>query len=141
PQSEYGEEGHSELGNTYISLNKHTEAINTYKALIEKYPMSSSARIAMLQTGAIYYNLKDIDNAIAAYKNLIIQHPTSNEAKVAVEDLQSIYIEQNQIDDLLAFMQQQNIDYHKDEIDSLTYIAAEKKYMTQADTKPFEKYV
>ena len=141
PQSEYGEEGHSELGNTYISLNKHTEAINTYKALIEKYPMSSSARIAMLQTGALYYNLKDIDNAIAAYKNLIIQQPTSNEAKVAVEDLQSIYIEQNQIDDLLAFMQQQNIDYHKDEIDSLTYIAAEKKYMTQADTKPFEKYV
>lgn len=141
PQSEYNEEAYSELGQTYIAIDSPTEAINTYRQLMEKYPMSVSARNAMLQLGALYYNRKDLGNSITAYKSLITGHPTSNEAKVAIEDLKSIYIELNQVDELSEFMQQQGIRYETNELDSLSYLAAERKYMTQGDTQPLEKYI
>ncbi len=141
PQSEYNEEAYNELGQTYLTLNNDKEAINTYRLLMDKHPHSISARKAMLQLGALYYNRKEIDNSIEAYKVLIQQHPTSSEARIAAEDLKSIYIELNQISELSAFMQQQGYKYQTNELDSLSYLAAEHKYMTHAETKALEEYL
>ncbi|MBR2377898.1 MAG: tetratricopeptide repeat protein, partial [Bacteroidaceae bacterium] len=60
--------------------------------------------------------------------------------KVAIEDLKSIYIELNQVDELSQFMQQQGIDYHRAELDSLAYMAAERKYMTAGDVSSLKNY-
>ena len=141
PQSEYNEEAYNELGQTYTAMNKATEAIDTYRKLMKKYPNSVSARKAMLQLGTLYYNKKEIDNSIAAYKTLIEQHPASNEARIAADDLKSIYIELNKVNELSAFMQQQGYKYQTNELDSLTYLAAEHKYMTRAETDALEEYL
>lgn len=141
PQSEYNEEAYNELGQTYIALNKPSEAIDTYRQLMVNHPHSTSARKALLQLGALYYNEDNIDNSIEAYKALIEQHPASNEARVAADDLKSIYIELNKVNELSAFMQQQGYKYQTNELDSLTYLAAEHKYMNNAETAPLEEYL
>ncbi len=141
PQSEYNEEAFNELGQTYLTMNKAKEAINTYRQLMDRHPHSVSARKAMLQLGALYYNRNDIDNSIDAYKTLIQQHPSSSEARIAADDLKSIYIELNKINELSAFMQQQGYKYQTNELDSLSYLAAEHKYMTQAETQALEQYL
>lgn len=140
PKSEYSNEVYNELGLTYISLNNNREAIKAFNQLVEKYPKSTLARSAMLQLGALYYNQNELQNSIDAYKKLIEQHPTSSEAKVAIEDIKSIYIELDRVDELLSFMQQQGVGYEKNELDSLTYIAAERSYMTNGDASSLKKY-
>lgn len=141
PQSEYSEEAYNEMGTTYIAMNKPVYAIETYKLLLQKYPHGISARKAMLQLGAIYYNQNDMENSITSYRTLIEQHPASSEAKIAAEDLKSVYIEMNRIDELSAFMKKHGISYEKNELDSLTYLAAERSYMKQGKTTPLEDYV
>ena len=141
PTSEYNAEAYSELGETYISLRKNSDAIKTYNILIELYPKNALARHAMLQMAALYYNQKEYENSITAYKKLIVQYPTSSEAKLAVEDIKSIYIELNRVEELSDFMHQQGMDYQRNELDSLTYIAAERTYMTVGDVVSLKKYV
>lgn len=141
PHSEYREEAYNELAGTYILLNLPTEAIDTYNLLMQLYPKSTSARKALLQLGSLYYNRRDTDNAIIAYKSLITQHPASNEARIAAEDLKSIYIELNRVEELSAFMQKQGVNYHRDELDSLSYLAAQRAYINKGDTESLEHYI
>lgn len=141
PHSEYSAEAYSEMAATYISLKNNTNAIKSYATLIEKYPKHALARNAMLQLGALYYNIKEYDSSIKAYKKLIVQYPTSSEAKLAIDDLKSIYIELNRVQELSDFMHQQGLDYRRSELDSLTYMAAERSYMTNGDVESLRKYV
>lgn len=140
PQSEYSSEVYNELAQTYISTGNSREAIKTFNRLIELFPESVLTRNAMLQLGALYYNQNEQNNSITVYKKLIVRYPKSKETLVAVEDLKSIYIELNQVEELSKFMRQQGIDYQKNELDSLTYIAAERIYMTAGDATPLKNY-
>ena len=141
PRSEYNEEAYSELGHTYMAMNKPAKATEIFNRLLQQYPQGSYTRNAMLQLGALYYNSAKIDASIATYKELITQHPNSSEAKIAIDDLKSIYIEINQVDELSSFMQKQGIQYQRNELDSLSYIAAERSYMNKGDITPLESYV
>lgn len=141
PQSEYIEEAYNELGETYVITDQAAEAIDTYTQLMKQYPECVSGRKATLQLGSLYYSQNEIDNSIAAYQSLIIEHPSSSEAKMAAEDLKSIYIELNRINELSTFMQQQGVSYQRNELDSLNYLAAERSYLSNGDSKPLEEYI
>lgn len=140
PQSEYTENAYDEMGQTYIELNQPAEAIKIYQKLLAQYPQSPSARKAALQIGMLYYNTGKTEKSIATYKELIAQYPSSKEAKVAMEDLKSIYIDQNKIDELTAFMKSQGSGDKTTELDSLTYIAAERNYLKNGQTEALELY-
>lgn len=45
--------------------------IRTFQELIDKYPLSWSARMAYYHMGNIYYNAGELDNAIAAYQRFV----------------------------------------------------------------------
>ncbi len=47
------------------------DSIPIFKELIDKYPHSWSAKMALYNLGNIYYNLGDIDSAITSYKSYI----------------------------------------------------------------------
>lgn len=140
PQSEYYEEAYNEMGQTYIALDKPMQAIDAYQKIIDKNHEGVLARKAKLQVGALYYNNSDIDNSIASYRSLIEQHPTCNESKIAAEELKSIYVEINKVDELSQFMQQYGVTYQKSELDSLTFIAAERSYMRSGKSEPLKEY-
>ncbi len=141
PESQYTEEVFNEMAQTYIVVNRPQDAISTYHQLVTQFPQSVSARKAMLQLGMLYFNIGNTDNSIASYQQLIITFPSSKEAKVAAEDLKSIYIDRNNIEELTAFMKSQGIKYETSEIDSLTYLAAERSYMKVGETESFERYI
>lgn len=141
PQSEYIEEALNELGQTYITMNRPTEAIDTYRQILQKFPHSTSARKATLQLASLYYNKNDIPNAIIAYQTLITEHPASSEAKMAINDYKSICVEHNRIEELTAFMHKQGINYESYELDSLNYMAAQHKYTDTGAIDGLENYL
>jgi predicted negative regulator of RcsB-dependent stress response len=54
------------------------DSIPIFKELIDKYPQSWSAKIALYQLGNIYYTQGDFDNAITSYKSYISSTTADN---------------------------------------------------------------
>ena len=94
----------------------------------------------------IYNTMGDRDNALKAYKEIIEKYPGSEEALVAAEDLKSIYVEMGRVDLFAEFVASANgmQPVESSEIDTLTYIAAEKTYSRgelDEAKKAFEAYL
>lgn len=146
PNSKYTEQAMYEMGRNYIKQENYREAINTYDKLIATFPNSSTSRRAMAERAMIYNSLGDHRNAIEAYKDIIAKYPQSEEAQVAMQDLKSIYVEMGKVDQYAEYIKNtagmQPVE--SNEIDTLTYMAAEKAYgrgeLNEAK-KAFEDYL
>ena len=146
PNSKYTEQAMYEMGRNYIKQENYREAINTYDKLIATFPNSSTSRRAMAERAMIYNSIGDRRNAIEAYKDIIAKYPQSEEAQVAMQDLKSIYVEMGKVDQYAEYIKNtagmQPVE--SNEIDTLTYIAAEKAYgrgeLNEAK-KAFEDYL
>ena len=130
PHSQYAEQAMYEMGRNYIKQEKFREAINAYDRLIAAFPSSATSRRAMAERAMIYNSMGDRDNAILAYKEIIAKYPKSEEAQVAMQDLKSIYVEMGKVDQYAHYAAttagMQPVE--SNEIDTLTYLAAEKAY-------------
>lgn len=146
PNSKYTEQAMYEMGRNYIKQENYREAINTYDRLIATFPGSATSRRAMTERAMIYNSMGDRRNAIEAYKDIIAKYPQSEEALVAMQDLKSIYVEMGKVDQYAEYIKNtagmQPVE--SSEIDTLTYIAAEKAYgrgeLNEAK-KAFEDYL
>ena len=146
PGSPHTEQALYEMGRSYIKQEKYREAIGTYDKLIAGFPNSATARRAMAERAMIYNTMGDRDNALKAYKEIIEKYPGSEEALVAAEDLKSIYVEMGRVDLFAEFVASANgmQPVESSEIDTLTYIAAEKTYSRgelDEAKKAFEAYL
>ena len=130
PDSPYTEQALYEMGRSYIKQEKYRDAISTYNRLIAAFPHSSTARRALAERAMIYNTIGDRDNAIEAYKDIIARYPQSEEAKIAMQDLKSIYVEMGRVDLFAEYAASTKgmQPVESSEIDTLTYIAAEKAY-------------
>lgn len=130
PGSPHTEQALYEMGRNYIKQEKYREAIGTYDKLIATFPGSSTARRAMAERAMIYNSIGDRENAITAYKEIIAKYPQSEEAQVAMQDLKSIYVDMGNVEQYAQYASatagMQPVE--SSEIDTLTYIAAEKAY-------------
>lgn len=68
----------------------NSQAIVTFRELLNKYPESPVSRKAAAEIGLLYYQNDDYNRAIEAYKYVITQYPGSEEARLAMRDLKSI---------------------------------------------------
>ena len=146
PHSPHTEQAMYEMGRNYIKQEKYKDAIGTYDKLIASFPKSATARRAMAERAMIYNSMGDRKNAIVAYKEIVSKHPHSDEARVALQDLKSIYIEMGRVDLYTDFVAKTKgaKPIENSEIDTLTYIAAEKAYgrgELDAAKKAFKKYL
>ncbi len=145
PKSDYQDDSFYEMGRAYVLLEKREKALETYRALIEKFPLSPLARKAALEIGMLYYNAGDYDEAIAAYKNVVATYPNSEETRTALETLEAIYVEKNAVSEYFDYTKSKGLevaDANKE--DSLTYLAAERLYMKSniiSATTAFESYL
>ena len=133
-----------EEADAYVSMNNNRKAIAVYNELIKKYPNNSYARKGMLNKAITERNAKNESAAIEAYKEVIQKYPTSEEASISLEDLKLIYAEKGELQKLATFISsvQNAPKLDVNDMDRLTFEAAEKAYMTDnGDISKMKKYL
>jgi len=130
--SDYYDDALFELGNAYLENNNIQKAEENYLKLYQYNPSGNYGRKASLQLGLIYYNQNRFDEAITCYKKLIADFPQSEEALGALNGLKNVYIEINKVDEYFSYIQKigKASQLQTSEQDSITYLAAEKVYMS-----------
>ena len=93
-------------GRSYVQSRNNSQAIATFRELLNKYPESPVSRKAAAEIGLLYYQNDDYDRAIEAYKHVITKYPGSEEARLAMRDLKSIYVDANRVDEFAALATQ-----------------------------------
>ena len=129
-KSSYTDDAKYELAETYLLLNKNTDALTWFNRLIKDHPNSRLAIKALLKTGLIYYNENQNEKALLALKRVVKDYPATPESKEALNSIRNIYIDQNRVDEYYAYAENFSFaDVSVSEQDSITYIAAENLYM------------
>lgn len=130
PNSAYTEQALYEMGRAHIELEQPNEAISAFDRLTVKFPKSTLTRRATTEKAMIYNSIGERDKAIETYKDIIERYPHSEEAQIAFQDLKNIYVDMGEVEKFAAYAESttgvQSI--NSNEIDALTYTAAEKMY-------------
>jgi len=141
PKSEFADDALYEIARAYIHKNDAAGAIKSFDLLISKYPRSPLTRKAALEKGMTYANQGDYRNAITAYKTVIDKYPKTEEAYSALDGLEAAYIETNSIKEFTDYAKDLNkkgMNVTAVKEDSLTYVAAERQYMSGNYPKAIE---
>ena len=135
--SEYPESPHAaaalfEIGRAYVMLENEDRAAAAFTRLQKQFPLNTLARKAGLQLGLLYFNSNQPEQSIKAYKKVIADYPGSEEARTAVQDLKTVYVDINDVAGYAAYVRSLGdmaARFEVSEQDSLTYFAAEKRFL------------
>ena len=146
PNSEYSDDALYELARARVKLDDQRSAISLYKELASNYPQSSYAAKSLLQLGLMNYNQRDYQEAIRYYKDVVMKYPQSEEKRSAFVGLKNVYVDMNQVDNYFAFVESYDGGgaIRSSEKDSLSYISAERLYMsgeTERGINAFKQYL
>ncbi len=133
PNSNYIDDALFECGKAFERLKDNNRAISNYQSVIDKFPSSPYKPKALLQLGLIAYNTGDFNGSIAYYKQVAENWPNTPEADAAMSGIRNSYIETNKVEDYISYAKGlgQSSTPSSNEQDSLTYLAAEKLYMSK----------
>jgi TolA-binding protein len=145
PKSLYKDDALYELGNTFVSQDKHNDAIAAYDKLMRENPKSSYVARAMLKKALIFDNTGRSNDALAIFKRVAGEYPSTPEALQAVASAKIIYIDQGRVDEYAGWVRGLDfVDVGDEELDDAAYQAAEQPYLEnkeqQAITR-FESYL
>ncbi len=145
PESDFQDDALYELGRAYERMGDNVNASQQYNKLISEHSQSEYYRKAMLQLGLTNYNKGDFNQALIQYKEVAEKFPETQEAQAALMGIKNCYIELNNVDGYFAYAQQKNtgIQVTASEQDSLTFITAERLYMSgdKNAASQFERYL
>ena len=145
PSSAFIDDALFELGRAYERTGQAKVARGYYQDIISDYPQSSYRPKAMLQLGLVLYNQSEFNQSLTIYKQVVEEYPNSAEAQSALIGIKNNYVELNNVDAYFAYTQRlgSGVQVSVSEQDSLSYLAAEKLYMSrdeQAKTQ-LDKYL
>ncbi len=144
-KSTYIDKVEYELANIYHSQNQYALAINSYLSFIKKYPKSSYVREAYNKLAQAYLNSQETEKSIATFKKVIEHYPGSQEAKDALANLENIYTDLGKTGEFFDYIKSKgNISISPERQDSITYKAAETKYIKgncEVATNGFTEYL
>ncbi|MBQ8542487.1 MAG: tetratricopeptide repeat protein [Bacteroidaceae bacterium] len=146
PGSSYARQGYYEMARAYIEIEESENAIKSYEQIIINYPKSDLARRAAVEQAMLHNSNGNQNKAIETYKNIITRYPNSEEAQIAAQDLKNLYVETGDIDEYTRFVANAKglKAIESNEIDTLTFIAAEKIYgrgNTNEAKEKFKNYI
>ncbi len=146
PASPYVDDALYELGRTSNILKDKPASIRYYTKLITEYPGSSYYVKALVEMGLLNYNDNEDTKALEYYQRVVEEYPGSPEAKNALLGIKNIYIDRNQADAYFEYTNKLGAFavVGQAERDSLTYLSAEKLYMSgecDKSTIGFSKYL
>ncbi len=144
--SPYYDDALFELAITYVIIEANDMAVNNYQTIINEFPNSSYVKKALIQLGLIYYNSDQNHEALTCYKRVIAEYSGTPEAKNALIQIKNVYVDMNDVDSYFDYIMQLGdfANVTLAEQDSLTYLSAEKLYMSGdcAQSKiQFKKYI
>lgn len=129
-KSVYRDDALYELGNTYVAMEKNTEAIAAYDKLVRENPKSGFVSRSLLKKALIYDNTNRSNDALALFKRVASDFPGTDEALQAVSSAKLIYIDQGRVSDYASWVA--TLDYvevESAELDDATYQGAEQPYL------------
>ncbi|NOU60900.1 tetratricopeptide repeat protein [Marinifilum caeruleilacunae] len=146
PKSDYSDDALFELAQAKVKMDQQREAAGLYHELVKNHPNSSFAAKALVQLGLMNYNLKEYEKAIINYKAVITDYPQSQEKQGALIGLKNVYVDLNRVNEYFAFVESAGSGtvLRRSEKDSLSYISAERLYMsgkTEQGITAFESYL
>ncbi len=132
PESDFQDDALYELGRAYERLGENQRANGQYNKIIQNHKQSAYYRKALLQLGLINYNNNDFNKALTQYKEVAEKFPETPEAQAALMGIKNCFIELNNVDAWFAYAKQTgtNVNVSVNEQDSLTFMAAERMYMS-----------
>jgi TolA-binding protein len=128
----YASDALYERGRSYVAMDSVNLAIADFNLMLIQYPNSIYTVKTLLQLGLLNYSKAEYEQALINYKRVVNDYPGSQEANDAMLGIKNIYLDMNKIDDYFAYAKTQGggTSITLSEKDSLTYLAAEKIYMT-----------
>ncbi|TVZ56909.1 tetratricopeptide repeat protein [Lutibacter sp. Hel_I_33_5] len=134
-----------QIGNTYASIKENEQAHKAYQRVLEKHPKSAYNPSILLREGLLYYNENNNSKAIERFKETVKKYPNSTEAKQAVTNAKNVYIDTGNIDEYANWVRGIKFaNVSDDDLDNITYQAAENKFLennTQKAIEGFSKYL
>ncbi len=129
-RSTYASDAKYEMANTWLILNNNANALNFFNQVITQHPNSSNVKSSMLKTGLIHFNDNEDERALAVFKQVVEKYPGTPESLEALGAIRNIYVSMNQVDAFFAYSENMGFaNVSTSQQDSLTYIAAESRYM------------
>ena len=130
--SVYYDDAIFELAKTYVITDSINLAIKNYKIIINRFPNSSYVGKSLVHLGLLYYNSDKNQKAKKYYKQAVADYPGTQEAKDALVGLKNIYVDLNDVNTYFDYVNSLGgfANVSVSEQDSLTYLAAEKIYMS-----------
>ncbi|SHF30185.1 Tetratricopeptide repeat-containing protein [Mariniphaga anaerophila] len=132
PESDYLDDALYELGRAYERLGQYSEATRNYRQIVDNHTESTYFSRALLQLGLINYNSGDFSQALTYYKRVAENFSGTPEAQGALLGIKNSYVEMNNVDGYFAYTRSLGggVNVTASEQDSLTYMAAERLYMS-----------
>lgn len=146
PQSNFLDDAIFELAESNQNIKQYDEAVKYYKMIEKDFSGSSYHVKALVQLGLIYFNQDKPDSSSVYYKRVVEEYPGTTEAKNALIGIKNIYLDKGEADTYFSYAAKlgdfANISLA--EKDSLSYISAEKLYMSgdcEKSTSALKKYI
>ncbi len=132
PQSNYVDDAIYEIAESNQNLKQFGDAVKYYKRIETDFSGSSYHVKSLLQLGLIYFDQDKPDSSSIYYKRVVEEYPSTAEAKNALVGIKNIYVDKGDVDAYFAYAAQLGnfANMSLAEKDSLSYIAAEKLYMS-----------
>ena len=132
PSSSYADDAIFEIAQSQLVLTQTGKAMENYKLIEKNYAGSSYYVRALVQLGLLYYNSENPDSAMMYFKRVVEGFPNSPEAKNALMGIRNIYVDRGDANTYFNYASSLGslANMSLAEKDSLTYISAEKIYIT-----------
>ncbi len=146
PNSAYTDDALFEIGESYMSQQKSDAAIPYFQKIVNTFPNSSYVSKALVKLGLIYYSADNNQESLKLYKRVVNDYPGTEEAQSALKGIKNIYVDMNNIDAYFDYVNNVG-DFARIDLkeqDSLSYITAEKLYMSgdcEHSSQGFRKYI
>lgn len=131
PQSELAIESNVQIANTYMSQEKYNEAIPFLNKVLSNPNAVAYFPKVYLKLGLSNYNMNKDAEALKYYQQLLTLYPQSDEAEEALENMENIYVKMGKPNEYIAFVKKSGKTINASKADSLTYEAAELKYINK----------
>ncbi|MDR2885513.1 MAG: tetratricopeptide repeat protein [Rikenellaceae bacterium] len=133
-KGEWVDEAMYELGRTYMTQERFSDAATTLTRYVETYPNGANYIDALSDLGLTYQNMGQSDRSLQYYKQIVATAPGSPQAKDAMLGIRSVYVERNDVDAYFAYASGAGVEADLSAMsrDSLSFASAQRQYLTGA---------